>query len=83
MIYGLYSIKDAKTGFMAPVLEQSDAVALRNFSSAVNQSESIIRQYPNDFAFYKVANLDTDSGIVPLPSPVLIVDASEVLRCEK
>ena len=83
MIYGLYSMKDAKTGFMTPVLEQGDAVALRNFSSAVNQSESIIRQYPNDFAFYKVANFDTDSGIVPLPAPVLIVDASEVLRNEK
>ena len=83
MIYGLYSIKDSKTGYMTPVLEQGDAVALRNFSSAVNQQESIIRQYPNDSSFYKLANFDTDTGIVPIPAPVLIVDASEVLRREK
>ena len=83
MIFGLYSIKDAKTGFMTPVLEQGDAAGLRNFSSAVNQPDSIMHQYPNDFGFYKVANFDTDSGIVPIPAPILIVDASEVLRIEK
>ena len=83
MIFGLYSIKDAKTGYMTTVLEQGDAAALRNFSAAVNQQDSIMRQYPNDFAFYKVANFDTDSGVIPLPAPVLIVDASEVLRSEK
>ena len=85
MIYGLYSIKDAKTGFMSPLLEQNDAAALRNFSSAVNSRDSvhIFCQYPNDFAFYKIAEFDTDTGIVPLPAPVLIVDASEVLRREK
>lgn len=83
MRFGLYSIKDAKTGFMTPVLEQGDPAALRNFSAAVNQPDSIMHQYPNDFALYKVANFDTDSGIDPVVAPILIVDASEVLRSEK
>lgn len=83
MKFGLYSIKDAKTGFMTPVVEQGDAAALRNFSAAVNHSDSIMYQYPNDFALYKVANFDTDSGIEPVSAPILIVDASEVLRSEK
>lgn len=82
MIYGLYSIKDAKTGFMTPVLEQNDAAALRNFSHAVNQSDSIMHDCPNDFSLFKVANYDTDHGVDPYSSPVLIVDASEVLRRE-
>lgn len=83
MKFGLYSIKDAKTGFMTPVLEQGDPAALRNFSAAVNQSDSLLHQYPNDFALYKVANFDTDTGIDPVLAPILIVDASEVLRNER
>ena len=83
MKFGLYSIKDAKTGFMTPVLEQNDAAALRNFSAAVNQPDSLMRQYPNDFALFKVGNFDTDDGLEPLTSLVLVADASEVLRNEK
>ena len=83
MKLGLYSIKDAKTGFMTPVLEQGDPAALRNFSAAVSKSDCIMHQYPNDFALYKVANWDTDTGVDPVLSPILIVDASEVLRNER
>ena len=80
MKFGLYSIKDAKTGYMSPVLEQGDPAALRNFSAAVNQTDSLMHEFPNDFALYKVANFDTDSGIDPVGAPILISDASEVLR---
>ena len=80
MKLGLYSIKDAKTGFMTPVLEQGDPSALRNFAHAVNQPDSIMHDCPNDFSLFKVANFDTDKGVEPVTSPILIVDASEVLR---
>lgn len=80
MKLGLYSIKDAKTGFMSPVLEQNDASALRNFSHSVNESVSLMNYCPNDFSLFKVADFDTDKGVEPLDMPVLIVDASEVLR---
>ena len=83
MIFGLYSIKDAKTGFMTPVLEQNDASALRNFSAAVNQPDSLMHQFPNDFSLFKIANFDSDYGLEPFSSAVMIVDASEVLRSEK
>ena len=80
MKFSMYSIKDAKTGFMTPVVEQNDAAALRNFSHAVNQPESIMNDSPNDFALFKVADFDTDAGIFAIPSPSLVADASEVLR---
>ena len=80
MRFGLYCIKDAKTGFMTPVVEQNDAAALRNFSHAVNQPDSLMHDCPNDFSFFKLADFDTDVGILAIPSPVLVADASEVLR---
>lgn len=87
MILGMYSIKDAKTGYMTPVLEQNDAAALRNFAHAVNQSDGIMKSCPNDFSLFKVALFDTDVGVVILSAeaplvPVLVADASEVLRRE-
>ena len=86
MILNMYSIKDAKTGYMTPVLEQNDAAALRNFAHAVNQPDSIMHDCPNDFALYLVAKFDTDRAVIfsygdETPSlPHLIADASEVLR---
>ena len=76
----LYCIKDAKIGFMSPVVEQNDAAALRNFSQAVNETGSLMHYCPNDFALFKVSDFDTDAGILAIPSPILIADASEVLR---
>ena len=80
MKFGLYCIKDAKTGFMTPVVEQNDAAALRNFSHAVNQPDSLMHDSPNDFSLFKVSDFDTDVGIIAIPNPTLVVDASEVLR---
>ena len=80
MKFGMYSIKDAKTGFMTPVVEQNDASALRNFAHAVNLPDSLMHDCPNDFSFFKVADFDTDAGIFAIPSPMFVADASEVLR---
>ena len=80
MRLGLFSIKDAKTGFMTPVLEQNDAAALRNFSHAVNQPDSLMHDCPNDFTLFKVADFDTYDGIIAIPNPSFVADASEVLR---
>ena len=86
MILNMYSIKDAKTGYMTPVLEQNDAAALRNFAHAVNQPDSIMHDCPNDFALFLVAKFDTDCAVIfsygddSPRMPHLIADASEVLR---
>lgn len=78
----MYSIKDAKTGYMTPVVEQNDASALRNFSSAVNQPGSLLHDHPNDFALYRIGEFDTDEGFASC-IPSLVADAAEVLRNER
>lgn len=81
MKFGMYAIKDAKTGFMTPTVDQNDASALRNFEHAVNQPDSLLNSHSNDFALCKLASFDTDSGVCDvLPVPFVVADASEVLR---
>lgn len=84
MKLGMYAIKDAKTGFMTPTVDQNDAAALRNFEHAVNHPDSLMHSHPNDFTLCRVGSFDTDSGFCDVPSvPYSIADASEVLRNER
>ena len=81
MIYGLYSIKDAKTSFLPVTLDVNDASAVRNFEHAVRQPDSLLRSHPNDYALYRVADFDTDTGNVnPYFPPVQLVDAAACLK---
>lgn len=74
----LYSIKDAKTGFMAPAFDSNDATAVRNFDAACQHPESLLRQYPSDFSLWRVAEIDLDTGKVE-PSLELVVSADSLI----
>lgn len=65
MKFGIYSIRDRLTGFMSPVLEQSDPVALRNFRMACDvqkRDSSVIAHDPVDFELYRFGDFDSISG---------------------
>lgn len=80
MIYGVYAIRDVKTGFLQPSYDVNDQSAMRNFSHAVVNSPDILSSFSADFSFYKIAEYDTDSGrISPLELPVFLLDASSCL----
>ena len=42
MKYGVYSIRDARTGFLPPTVDQNDSSAMRNFAHACMQKESLL-----------------------------------------
>lgn len=62
MILRMYSIHDSLTGFMTPVLEQNDPSAMRNFSMACQQGQSLMSYRPSDFTLYHIADFDSISG---------------------
>lgn len=81
MIYGLYSVKDAKTSFMPVTLDVNNASAVRNFEHAVRQPDSLLRSHPNDYALYYVGSFDTDTGLLSAaPIPLQLVDAAACLK---
>lgn len=76
MIFSVYSIRDHLTGFMTPVLEQSDAVAMRNFEMScaeMSGQRSLMTFRPSDFSLYRIATFDTDSGLFSVVSPPELV----------
>lgn len=77
MIYGLYSIRDVKTGFMTPVMEANDDSAARNFYHAVQNSDGILFTFAQDFTLYKVAEFDSATGeIIPVSPIAHVADGS-------
>lgn len=81
MKYGLYSIRDVKTGFMTPVMEVNDAAATRNFYHSVQNSEGILFTFAQDFTLYRIADFDAETGrIVPLVPIVQVADGAAAIQ---
>lgn len=77
MKYGLYSMRDAKTGFMTPAMDVNDAAAIRNFYHTIQNSEGILFTFAQDFSFYHIADYDSETGqVVPLVPIVQIADGA-------
>lgn len=81
MIYGVYSMRDSKTGFMSVTLDQNDDAAARNFSHAVLTSDGILRTHAEDFSLYRLGSFDTDSGLLsPETVPVHVLSGTQALH---
>lgn len=82
MIFSVYSVRDHLTGFMTPVLEANDPVAVRNFSMACDKMKadsSVMAWRSSDFALFKIATFDSDSGLMtPIQPPELVVNGDSV-----
>lgn len=80
MIYGIYSIRDALTGFLPFTIEINDDIAKRNFESAIlNADHSLFFTHPDDYSFYRLGSFDADSGEIETPAvPVFLCSASSV-----
>lgn len=81
MLYGVYSIRDVKTGFMSPTIDVNDDSAIRNFHHSISQSEGILFTFSGDFSLYLIGKFDSDHGILdPVIPPVCIAEGSDSVR---
>lgn len=81
MKYGIYSIRDFKTGFLPPTVDQNDGSAARNFEHAVLQSEqTLFFSHPEDYALYRIGDFDTDTGEVTPCMPAELLTATQVFN---
>lgn len=81
MIYSVYAIRDVHTGFMTPTVDVNDQAAIRNFSHAVINSDTVLFSHAKDFALYRLASFDSDSGLfVPEALPQHLYEAADAIR---
>lgn len=81
MWYGIYSMRDAKVGFTQVMLEQSDEVAIRNFSYAMRRPDTVYQEFTQDFDLYRLGNFDTETGTFDLCKvPELLISGPAAAR---
>lgn len=80
MTFGVYSVRDIKSGFQNLILQANDAIALRSFESSVLNADGVLLTHAQDFALYKLGLFDSDTGCMTVDNiPVLMADAAPIL----
>lgn len=74
MIYGMYSVKDLKTGYLPPTFDLNDLSAMRNFEHACMNEDSLFFTHPSDYQLFKVGTFDTETSDI-VNENVFLMDA--------
>lgn len=84
MIYGVYAVRDAKTGFMTPTIDLNPDSAIRGFAHSLISVPSVISTFAKDFDLYQLGQYNSEAGeLVPAPTPVFIISGSDALALGK
>lgn len=76
----VYSMRDQLTGFTQPTFEISDAVAIRNFSFAIQKPDTLIYASAKDFDLMKIGEFDSETGVLTPLSPTLVCQGISILK---
>lgn len=68
MIFGVYGVRDVKSGFLTPTVEVNDEVAIRNFAYGVQHNE-MFSDFASDYSFYALGEFDSDTGALKSCTP--------------
>lgn len=82
MIYGVYAVRDLKTGYLSPMVESNDAAAVRGFKHAATKVESLFFTSPADYQFFRIGTYDTDDGVLISEDHKLLASASDFVKEE-
>lgn len=69
----VYAVRDLRSTFTGLTVDTNDATAARNFAHAVMQAGSIMHSHPQDFSLYRLAEFDTETGVLTPLSPIQLV----------
>jgi len=81
MVLKLYSLYDVKTEVFHPANYcHNVGHAMRVFTQAGNQKDSMIQAWPEDFRVFELGSFDDQSGVItPLDKPHLAFNMSELV----
>lgn len=82
MILNVYAIRDEKTGFLTPTVDQNDAAAMRNFAHACMNNQSLFFTHAADYSLMKIGEYDTDTGLISAVAPQPLISGTDVKKGE-
>jgi hypothetical protein len=78
----LYCVYDAKVQlYSMPFFSQSDAAAARSFKDALNHEGSLLQKHPEDFALFRVCDVEDSDGTISVPPvPALVFQGRSLVK---
>jgi len=79
MIHCVLAVYDEKAeAFAAPFFQQSDVLALRAFTAAARDPDSLLYKFPRDYGLYKLGTYDDNTGrFENLERPLQLMSAQQ------
>lgn len=62
MLYNVYSVLDVNVGYGVPIVQDNDAVAMRNFENGCTDTSSVWYTHPSDFSLMCIGSFDSSTG---------------------
>lgn len=78
MNYGIYTIRDSKTGFLPLTVDNNDASAMRNFEHAAENNNSLFYTHASDYDLCRLGSFDTDTGEITLEKLTVICSGASL-----
>ncbi len=79
MLQGYYSVLDKKAQrYYQPQLFRSDIEALRLFDNCVLDPDHQFGKNPEDYAIYKIATFDEETGVIEKQTPTSLSFRPEI-----
>lgn len=76
MILEMFSVLDAKTqAYMQPFYAPTVGAAIRNFTDALQDPDSMLCKHPEDFHLFHIGNFDDHSCVLTSQEPVALGNA--------
>lgn len=84
MILRSYSLYDRKAVSYSPPFHQAtDGLAVRSLQELVNDPQTSVGRYPDDFVLYLVGTFDTEKGLVGSIEPLVhVMDARALVKIQ-
>lgn len=83
MIKGVYSLYDKKAKiYMNVFTDVNDGTAIRQMQQACNQENSIISQYPDDYALFRITQWDDETGQLLAQKKSLVIEINQLTTKE-
>jgi len=77
-MYSIYDVKAAAYG--VPFFTPTDGLAIRSFQNLVEDSNSMVFRYPEDFTLYCLGDIDLNSALITADvTPRFVISASSII----
>lgn len=81
MIHELYAIQDTKSQtFNPPFAQKNVGEAVRTFTKMVNDSQTVLNQFPEDFVLSRLGKYCDETGEIIPENMVIIGTASQYIK---